>query len=74
LQLKVEQSISLENENKRLNEKLKSEKDTQKMIEEEITEQSKRRKSAEEDLKKIKEKYDELQTRSILAPKKNKNM
>lgn len=44
LQLKVEQATTLENENKRFSDKIKSYEEANKIIEEEMLEQSKKRK------------------------------
>ena len=62
LRLKVEQSVSIDNENKRLTEKLKSFEETNRMLEDEIGDQNMKKKMVDEELKKLKEKYDTLQT------------
>ena len=53
---------------------MKSYEETNKLIEEEIGEQSKKRKMLEEELKKTKDKYDVLQTETMLRNKKQKNI
>ena len=60
--MKVEQSVSIDNENKRLTEKLKSFEETNRMLEDEIGDQNMKKKMVDEELKKLKEKYDTLQT------------
>ena len=73
LQLKVEQAAFMESDFKRQTEKLSSTEEASKMIEDQLSAQSRKKKELEEELRKTKEKFDIFQTEAMMKKKKEKS-
>jgi hypothetical protein len=73
LQLKVEQASLMEGEFRRQADKFRNLEEANKLIEDELAAQSKRKKELEEELKKTKEKFDIFQTETMMKQKKQKS-
>jgi uncharacterized protein (DUF4213/DUF364 family) len=70
--LKVEQANLNESEFKRQAEKFRNLEDANKLIEDELNSQIKKKKEVEDELKKTKEKFDIFQTETMMKQKKQK--
>lgn len=73
LQLKVEQASLMEGEFRRQADKFRNLEEANKLIEDELAAQSKRKKELEEELRKTKEKFDIFQTETMVKQKKQKS-
>ena len=74
MQLKVEQGAFLESDFKRQTEKMKSLEEANKLIEDELGAQSRKKKELEEDLKRTREKFDIFQTEAMMKHKKQRGL
>lgn len=73
LQLKVEQASLNESEFRRQTEKFRNLEEANKIIEDELNTQIRKKKDLEEELKKTKEKFDIFQTETMMKQKKQKS-
>ena len=73
MQLKVEQASLNESEFRRHTEKFRNLEEANKLIEEELNAQIRKKKDLEEELRKIKEKFDIFQTETMMKQKKQKS-